>query len=268
MLGTTCALGRTLCAATMLVAAGSAALAETTHGLENASAAGTADAAEQAEVAPSLGSDLDMAAALGGVEPSSAIPSGAPLYAPLPELAALDDEDAEAQAIAQVASQSMISDLLLGDVAGAIDLDHIRRMPRVEGDSQWRCLTEAIYFEARGQSLAGQVAVAEVVLNRVDNPNYPRTICGVTRQGSDRPNACQFSYQCDGKPEVITERGAWALAGKIAHLMLEGRPRTLTGAATHFHATRVNPGWSRRLERTARIGDHVFYRYPTRVASN
>lgn len=268
MLGTTCALGRTLCAATILVSAGSAALAEATTGLDDAAPPAAALAVDTDEIAPSLGSDLDMAAALGEATASSPIPSGAPLYAELPELAALDDEDAEAQAIAQVASQSMISDLLLGDVAGVIDLDHIRRMPRVEGDAQWRCLAEAIYFEARGQSLAGQVAVAEVVLNRVDSPNYPRSICGVTRQGAERLNACQFSYQCDGKPELVNDRGAWALAGKIAHLMLEGRPRMLTSAATHFHATRVSPGWSRRLERTARIGDHVFYRYPTRVASN
>jgi spore germination cell wall hydrolase CwlJ-like protein len=186
----------------------------------------------------------------------------------MPTLDDLDDADAEARHHAESASASMLAGLLAGDAARMVDLASLRRMPRVEGDAEWRCLTEAIYFEARGEPLAGQVAVAEVVLNRVDSPDYPDSICSVVQQGAHRLNACQFSYECDGKPERITERGSWALAGKIAQVMIEGRPRMLTGAATHYHATSVRPRWARRMHKVARIGDHVFYRYPTRLASN
>jgi spore germination cell wall hydrolase CwlJ-like protein len=186
----------------------------------------------------------------------------------MPTLDDLDDADAEARNHAETASASMLAGLLAGGAAGAVDLAKLRRMPQVSGDAQWRCLAEAIYFEARGEPLAGQVAVAEVVLNRVDSPDYPDSVCGVVQQGAHRLNACQFSYECDGKPERITERGSWALAGKIAQVMIEGRPRMLTGSATHYHATSVRPRWARRMHKVARIGDHVFYRYPTRLASN
>lgn len=185
-----------------------------------------------------------------------------------PDVARLDEEDALARSLARDATDNAMEDLLLGDAAGVIDLSHVERLSREEGGAQWRCLAQAIYFEARGEPTAGQVAIAEVILNRVDSPNYPGTICDVVRQGADRRHACQFSYMCDGRPETVHDRMAWSKAGKVARLMLEGRPRTLTAAATHFHATHVRPGWARRLVRTARIGDHVFYRYPTQLASN
>ena len=185
----------------------------------------------------------------------------------IPDLSALNAEDAATSEIARGAADEMIAALLLGDLAGVIDLAHIERISRPDGDAQWRCLAEAIYFEARGESLAGQVAVAEVVLNRVDSPSYPATVCGVVKQGEKRRTGCQFSYMCDGRPERIGDRTAFAKAGAIAHLMLEGRPRILTGRATHYHTRAVRPGWARSLVRTARIGAHIFYRYPTRTAS-
>jgi hypothetical protein len=184
------------------------------------------------------------------------------------DLKPLAEEDAAAQAAARSAADEVIEALLFGDIAGMIDLANVDRIARPMGGPQWRCLAEAIYFEARGQPTAGQIAVAEVILNRVDSANYPDTVCEVVRQGEERRGACQFSYRCDGKPEIVTERAAWAKAGKIAHLMMNGRPRTLTRNATHFHTARVRPGWSRRLTQTARIGDHVFYRYPVRTAAN
>jgi hypothetical protein len=184
------------------------------------------------------------------------------------DLSALTEADESAARISRGASQGMLEDLLLGDVAGAIPLDEVDRLAKRDGGAEWRCLAEAIYFEARGESLAGQVAVAEVILNRVDDGRWPGTICGVVRQGAARASGCQFSFMCDGRPERIRDRAAFARAGKIAHLMLDGRPRTLTANATHFHTTAVRPGWSRRMVRVGRIGDHVFYRYPTRVASN
>jgi spore germination cell wall hydrolase CwlJ-like protein len=140
-------------------------------------------------------------------------------------------------------------------------------LPPASGDEQWQCLAEAIYFESRGEPLAGQIAVAEVVLNRVDSRAYPNTICGVTRQGVGSGRGCQFSYACDGRPETLRTPGARERAQKLARLMMDGLPRTITDGATHFHATYVSPGWARKFPRTAAIGNHLFYRQPTQVAS-
>jgi len=106
------------------------------------------------------------------------------------------------------------------------------------------------------------------VLNRVDARNYPGTICGVTTQGVGSGRGCQFSYACDGRPDVMTSAGPRDRAEKLARLLIDGRPRTVTDGATHFHATYVRPDWSRKFARTAAIGNHVFYRQGTRVASN
>ncbi len=127
-----------------------------------------------------------------------------------------------------------------------------------------RCLAQALYHEARGESLEGQFAVAEVILNRVDSPLYPNTVCGVVNQNVSRGRACQFSYACDGRPLTMTEPRARAVAQAIADLMLDGAERELTEGATHFHATFVRPHWSRVYEQTAQIGAHVFYRPATR----
>lgn len=132
--------------------------------------------------------------------------------------------------------------------------------PAPEGDANWQCLTEAVYFEARGESLAGQIAVAEVILNRVDSQLYPRTVCGVVKQRGG--GGCQFSYVCDGRADRMREKAAADLAGRVARAMLDGAPRVLTDGATHFHTRGVKPDWSRRFDRTAKIGAHVFYRQP------
>jgi spore germination cell wall hydrolase CwlJ-like protein len=131
--------------------------------------------------------------------------------------------------------------------------------PAPEGDAEWQCLTEALYFEARGESLEGQIAVAEVILNRVDSPLYPRTVCGVVKQRGG--GGCQFSYVCDGKTRM-REKAAADLSGRIARAMLDGAPRVLTEGATHFHTRGVKPSWSKRFPRTAAIGAHLFYRQP------
>jgi hypothetical protein len=142
-------------------------------------------------------------------------------------------------------------------------LAHLVELPDPRGNSEWQCLTEAIYHEARGETIEGQFAVAEVILNRVENPRYPNTVCGVVHQGSGRFGSCQFSYVCDGKSDAMTNAGARLIAGKIARLMLDGAPRSLTGGATHFHTLRVTPGWAAIYPRTVQIGMHVFYRKPT-----
>ncbi|MDP3197026.1 cell wall hydrolase [Tabrizicola sp.] len=137
--------------------------------------------------------------------------------------------------------------------------DWLMSRPEPTGDEQWKCLTEALYFEARGESLEGQIAVAEVILNRVDSPLYPRTICGVVKQRGG--GGCQFSYVCQGMVKMRETRAA-DLAGRIAHAMLDGAPRLLTDGATHFHTRAVKPSWSKRFARTAAIGAHLFYRQP------
>lgn len=137
--------------------------------------------------------------------------------------------------------------------------DWLMSRPEPTGDAEWQCLTEALYFEARGESLEGQVAVAEVILNRVDSPLYPRSVCGVVKQRGG--GGCQFSYVCDGKKKM-REKAAADLAGRIARAMLDGAPRVLTDGATHFHTRGVRPGWSKRFAKTAAIGAHLFYRQP------
>lgn len=137
--------------------------------------------------------------------------------------------------------------------------DWLMSQPKPTGDQEWQCLTEALYFEARGESLDGQIAVAEVILNRADSPLYPRTICGVVKQRGG--GGCQFSYVCNGRTKM-REKGAANLAGRIARAMLDGAPRVLTDGATHFHTRGVKPSWSKRFAKTAAIGAHLFYRQP------
>jgi spore germination cell wall hydrolase CwlJ-like protein len=140
------------------------------------------------------------------------------------------------------------------------DAGWLAGLPMATGDEQWQCLTEALYFEARGETVRGQFAVAEVILNRVDSPLYPRSVCGVVRQGGH--GGCQFSFTCDRNSDAMREKDAYREAGKIARLMLDGAARALTDGATHFHTRGVNPGWSRQFAKTASIGAHVFYRQP------
>lgn len=126
---------------------------------------------------------------------------------------------------------------------------------------QQRCLGEAIYFEARGESERGQAAVAQVVLNRVRNPAYPNTICEVVYQNSDWMDACQFSFACDGRKEVITEPEAWRRAQRIATDVTAGRIYDRDVAdATHYHASWVRPSWRDTMKRVTTIGVHRFYR--------
>jgi spore germination cell wall hydrolase CwlJ-like protein len=131
-------------------------------------------------------------------------------------------------------------------------------LPNPKGNAEWQCLTKALYFEARGETLKGQFAVAEVILNRVDSRHYPNTICGVVEQGGK--GSCQFSYHCDGARDVMRDKEAADRAGRIARLMMDGAPRQLTYGATHFHTRAVKPNWSRSFERTAAIGAHLFYK--------
>jgi spore germination cell wall hydrolase CwlJ-like protein len=145
-------------------------------------------------------------------------------------------------------------------MADGITEDWLMSRPEPTGDEQWQCLTEALYFEARGESLDGQIAVAEVILNRVDSRLYPRTICGVVRQRGG--GGCQFSYVCDGRADRMRDKASADRAGRVAQAMLDGAPRVLTDGATHFHTRAVRPSWSKRFAKTAAIGAHLFYSQP------
>jgi spore germination cell wall hydrolase CwlJ-like protein len=129
-------------------------------------------------------------------------------------------------------------------------------------DKELWCLATAIYFEARGESYRGQVAVAQVVLNRVKDYRYPDTICGVVYQNQSRRNSCQFSFACDGIPETINDRTAWAQAEDIARRFTNGELYlTEVANATHYHATYVRPAWAPRMTKLTQIGLHVFYKF-------
>ena len=124
-----------------------------------------------------------------------------------------------------------------------------------------RCLANAIYFESRSEPVRGQMAVAQVVLNRVFSGFYPKDVCATVYQNANHYLACQFTFACDGKRKLINERGAWARANRIAKQTLNGQiylPEV--GKSTHYHALYVHPNWVREMHRLARYGIHAFYR--------
>jgi spore germination cell wall hydrolase CwlJ-like protein len=140
-------------------------------------------------------------------------------------------------------------------------------------DREFECLAKNVYFEAGNQPVVGQLAVALVTLNRVNDHRFPRTICGVISQGSMvDPNkkvgrSCQFSWYCNGKSNNPNKNSVtWQTAKQVAldaHRMFH-KGIDITNGATHFHATYVKPGWAKTLERVARIDDHIFYKWNPR----
>jgi spore germination cell wall hydrolase CwlJ-like protein len=124
-----------------------------------------------------------------------------------------------------------------------------------------QCLAQAVYYEARGESAAGQQAVAQVVLNRVRSPAFPKTVCAVVFQGASVGHGCQFSFACDGSMDDRREPAAWRRAEAVATHALGGFVMAEVGKATHFHASRLGPDWSLGMVRVAQVGLHVFYRF-------
>ena len=125
------------------------------------------------------------------------------------------------------------------------------------------CLARAIYFEARSEPRAGQIAVANVIMNRKSNRYYPSSVCGVVNQGSDRRNSCQFSFACDGLSDVPRNVKSWRSSMAIASLVLKGKLRNKRlRRVTHYHANYVYPKWAKQLRRVAKIGRHIFYVAP------
>lgn len=127
-------------------------------------------------------------------------------------------------------------------------------------ESEQNCLAAGIYFEARGESVKGQAAVAQVILNRVRNPAYPNSICGVVYQNKSWRNRCQFSFACDGIRDRVRSPRHWEMAEEIALAVSAGKIwLDEVGIATHYHATYVRPPWARHMKKMGKIGQHIFF---------
>jgi spore germination cell wall hydrolase CwlJ-like protein len=124
------------------------------------------------------------------------------------------------------------------------------------------CMTQAIYYEAAREPTDGQAAVAQVVLNRMRHPAYPKTICGVVYQGAERFTGCQFSFTCDGSVLRAPMKEYWVRARAVAERALSGYVQPAVGTATFYHADYVFPAWGPMLVKLNQIGAHIFYRFP------
>jgi len=141
-------------------------------------------------------------------------------------------------------------------------------------ETAFMCLALNTYHEAKNQSMIGQIATAQVVMNRVADDRYPNTVCEVVKQGPHRPSwenpekeypvkhRCQFSWYCDGKSDIPKNEKAWKKAQDYAYLVLYNRINLdVTEGATHYHATYVRPAWAKTKTRTTKIEKHIFYRW-------
>jgi len=151
-------------------------------------------------------------------------------------------------------------------IASAANIDDMPREDAIE------CLATNIYFESANESLTGQISVGMVVLNRVNDSRFPSEICDVVYQGrygknerATRKNQCQFSWACDGKPDIAKDRKKLDNAFKVAELVYQMHKKgyDITDGATHYHATYVNPKWSRdrNMKRITKVDTHIFYRW-------
>ena len=123
------------------------------------------------------------------------------------------------------------------------------------------CLTQAVYYEAGYEPIEGRRAVAQVILNRMRHPAFPKSVCGVVYQRNSTP-VCQFTFVCDGSLDRRPEAGAWKQAEAVARAALAGFVETAVGAATHYHADYVAPRWAPLLTKISKLGAHIFYRWP------
>lgn len=207
------------------------------------------------------------AAALRAAE--AAIADEATLVADLADYLARETEDVRLAAAAgpRVKPARRTADLVAqgGALADLVDFDFTElELARVNAEER-RCLAQAIYFEAGSESRIGQLAVADVVLNRVAHPAYPQTICGVVYEGSERRTGCQFTFTCDGSLRRAVNKRRYAQAEELAGAVLAGLRAPVSRNATHYHADYVSPYWAATLTPTATIGTHKFYRFPRRI---
>ena len=136
-----------------------------------------------------------------------------------------------------------------------------------DGKSAKECLAMAIYHEARGEPVEGRKAVGRVIMNRVDSKYHPDSVCGVVYKNAHKKNACQFSFACDGVSDRPKEGKAWAKSRELARDLLScdkacrnaKRQKGGIESSTHYHATYVSPSWSKKLKKTGKVGNHIFY---------
>lgn len=141
-------------------------------------------------------------------------------------------------------------------------LPDLGSMSRDDYEKALNCLTSAVYYEAAQEPLSGQEAVAHVVLNRLKHPHYPKSVCGVVYQGSERRTGCQFTFTCDGSLARLPSTTGWRAAQTVAERALKGNLTNIIGTATHYHTSWVHPSWSQSLVNLGQIGAHIFYRFP------
>jgi hypothetical protein len=171
--------------------------------------------------------------------------------APAPEVSAGDPAALPALPLAEKPSRTLLGVAATGETFERASL----------------CLTQAIYYEAGFEPLAGREAVAQVVINRLKSPRFPKSVCGVVFQGAERATGCQFTFACDGSLSRRPEPLAWAEAREVAIQALQGTPVDRVGVSTHYHASWMSPYWQASMRETARIGGHIFYRSPDAPAS-
>jgi spore germination cell wall hydrolase CwlJ-like protein len=166
-----------------------------------------------------------------------------------------------------LALQASLRGTLMDDSANATVSDHpvaVRAASSFKfaksNQNDLDCLNQAVYYEARGEGQDGMRAVAQVIVNRVRNPSYPKSVCAVVYQGAAQ-GACQFSFACNDAMAAPVERSAWRRARDVARAALDGYVMKDVGTATSFHTVSVNPGWSATMQRVATIGSHIFYQF-------
>ena len=184
------------------------------------------------------------------------------------------DQPAVAVAVPHPVALPTAAQIVAADVNAQVSADMSAppaAAPRVPAPSEMaalqalvktECLADAMYYEARGEGREGELAIAEVVYNRMRDGNYPRNICGVVFEGSHQRTGCQFSFTCNGEMLRPKSPVAWRQAERLAARIVTGMEPLgdMTGEATSFHAVDVQPGWSGTMERTTQIGNHIFYR--------
>ena len=121
------------------------------------------------------------------------------------------------------------------------------------------CLALNVYFEARSDTMTGQYAVAEVVMNRVQHSKFPNDVCSVVKQ-SRNDGTCQFSWYCDGKSDTPKEKRAWLYSQLVAHKVVHGYVKDNTDGSIYYHANYVRPFWSKHYDHTVTLGSHIFYK--------
>ena len=167
----------------------------------------------------------------------------------------------------QLRSASAGSGLRRVSLTGPLAAQPFRLGGALDASRDLECLTQAAYYEARGEGREGMRAVTQVVLNRVRHRAFPNSVCGVVFQGAGRRTGCQFSFTCDGSMRGRVNRAAWNRAREIASSALSGAVYAPVGNATHFHTTGVSPQWRHSLVRVSQVGDHLFYRFGGRSGS-